>query len=133
MPKRFDMNTVKQKTDKKKKDDSPNMLSDILSGRFLSGEKAVESLPFILFLTLLGILYIGNGYYAEKTVRDLYKANTAIKELRSEYITNKSELEIIKQQSHVAIEIQELGLKEPLSPPKKIVVEKDLKEPFKDE
>ena len=127
------MNSVKQKTEKKKKEDSQNMLSDILSGRFLSGEKAVESLPFILFLTLLGIVYIANGYYAEKTVRELYKANATIKELRSEYITNKSELEIVKQQSHVALEIQELGLKEPLTPPKKIVVEEDLKKPFLNE
>ena len=97
-------------------------ISSFLSGNFLSHEKIVQNIPFVLFLTLIAILYIANGYYAEKTVKELYKTTNEIKELRSEYISNKSDLELIKQQSHVAFAIKELELKESLSPPNKIVI-----------
>ena len=97
-----------------------------LTGKFLSHEKIVQNIPFILFLTLIAILYIANGYYAEKTVKQLYRTNNEIKELRSEYISNKSDLELIKQQSHVAYTIKVLELKESLTPPTKIIIKKEV-------
>ena len=100
-------------------------ISTFLSGNFLSHEKMVEKIPFVLFLTFIAILYIANGYYAEKTVKQLYRTTNEIKELRSEYISNKSDLELIKQQSHVAFAIKELELKESLSPPNKIIIKKE--------
>ena len=103
------------------------MIMSILTGSFLSHEKIVQNLPYIFFLTFLGILYIANGYYAEKTVKQLYRTNNEIKELRSEYISNKSDLELKKQQSHVALAIKELELKESLTPPSKIIISKKKK------
>ena len=100
-------------------------MMSVLTGNFLSHEKIAQNLPFIFFLTFIGILYIANGYYAEKTVKQLYRINNEIKELRSEYISNKSDLELIKQQSHVAFSIKELGLKESLTPPSKIIITKN--------
>ena len=47
----------------------------------------------------------------EKTVKQLNRTTNEIKELRSEYISNKSDLELIKQQSHVAFSIKSLDLK----------------------
>ena len=103
------------------------IISSVLTGSFLSHEKIVKSLPFVFFLTFLAILYIANGYYAEKTVKQLYRNTNEIKELRSEYISNKSDLELIKQQSHVAFSIQSLELKESLTPPSKIIISEDKK------
>ena len=100
------------------------MVMSFLTGNFLSHEKIVQNLPFVFFLTFLGILYIANGYYAEKTVKRLYRTSNEIKELRSEYISNKSDLELIKQQSHVALSIKSLELKESLTPPSKIIIPK---------
>ena len=97
-------------------------IKNILTGDIISKDKLLNSMPFILFLTFLGILYIANGYWAEKTIKDLYRTNKEVKELRSEYITIKSELEIMKQQSQIASIIEDLGLKESTSPPKKIVI-----------
>lgn len=94
----------------------------LLTGSFLSKELVVESLPFIFFLTFLGICYIANGYQAEKVIRQLYKTNNSLKELRSEYITTKSDLMIISKQSQVATSTADMGLKELTSPPKKIVL-----------
>ena len=94
----------------------------ILTGSFLSKENVVGVLPFIFFLTFLGICYIANGYQTQKVVIGLDKTNKSLKELRSEYITTKSELMIISKQSEVAAATAEMGLKELTSPPKKIVL-----------
>jgi len=96
----------------------------VLSGSFLSRERAVRVLPYLFFITFLGICYIANGYQTEKLVRKLYKTTNKVKELRSEYITTKSELMYISKQSQVARATEELGLKELVRPPKKIVISK---------
>ena len=105
----------------------------LLTGSFLSREKVVESLPFIFFLTFLGICYIANGYQTQKVVIQLHKTNHALKELRSEYITTKSDLMIISRQSKVAEATAEMGLKELTSPPKKIVITTEEKEALIDD
>lgn len=99
-------------------------LSSIFSGSFLSKDNVISYLPYTFFLTFLGILYIANGYYAEETVRGLYKTTSELKELRSEYITIKSDLNYQSKQSQVAFATQNLGIKESVVPPSKIVVSK---------
>lgn len=96
---------------------------NIFSGNFLSRDNVMHQLPFILFLTLIGLGYIANGYYAEKSVREISRINSHLKELKSEYITTKSELMFMSNQSEVARAAAPLGLKESTVPPKKIVVE----------
>jgi hypothetical protein len=108
-----------------KEEKSQGVFMSILSGNFLSNEKIVQRVPYVLFLTFLCIFYIANGYYAEKTVKELFRTTNEIKELRSEYISTKSDLELIKQQSHVAFSIKSLELKESLTPPSKIIIPKD--------
>jgi len=117
---------IKDKIDKQDTKSQNGYISAVLTGKFLSHEKIVQNIPFILFLTLIAILYIANGYYAEKTVKQLYKTTNEIKELRSEYISNKTDLELIKQQSHVAYTIKVLELKESLTPPSKIIIKKEV-------
>ena len=114
------------KTEKVEK--SASGFKSILSGKFLSKEKVTESLPFLFFLFFLGICYIANGYQAEKVIRKLYKTNNELKELRSEYITTKSDLMYISKQSQVAKATEEIGLRELTSPPKKIVLTESEKE-----
>lgn len=99
-------------------------LVDVLSGNFLEQEQVVKHLPFMLFLVFLGLVYIGNGYMAEGSVRKINKSKSQLKELRSEYITTKSDLMYTTKQSELAgiIEERGLGLKESIVPPKKIVV-----------
>ena len=46
-------------------------------------------IPFILFLALIAILYIANGYYADDKIREVNKVSNQLKELRSEYISTK--------------------------------------------
>lgn len=98
-------------------------LVNLFSGNFLSKENVIASLPFILFLMVLGIFYIANGYYTERMVRSIYKVGNEVKELRSEYITIKSELNYKSKQSQVAQATNELGIYESTVPPTKIVVD----------
>lgn len=118
------MNRFKQGEEGKKKSSEKQLsgVKSLLSGNFLSKDQLVNALPYLFFLTFLGICYIANGYQAERLIRRLYKTNNEIKELRSEYITTKSELMYVSKQSQVAKATHALGLRELTSPPKKIVL-----------
>lgn len=122
------MNTFKEEEKPKEKKEAGSVsksLASVFSGNFLSNDNVVRSLPFIFFLTFLGILYIANGYYAQNTVRDLYKVGNELKVLRSEYITLKSDLNYNSKQSQVAQATAPYGIIESITPPTKIVVTKE--------
>jgi Bacteriodetes cell division protein (FtsL-like) len=79
-------------------------------------------MPFIFFLMALSLAYIANSYVAERTIRDIDKTSKDIKELRSEYISVKSDLMFKSRQSQVAKEVLPLGVKHLIVPPKKIIL-----------
>lgn len=98
-------------------------LSKIFGGSFLSDDRAVQHVPFIMFLGLIAILYIANGYYADDKIREVNKISNQIKELRTEYISSKSDLMFVSKQSEVAKAVEPLGLKEPVVAPMKIEID----------
>lgn len=102
-----------------------NPISMVLSGQLLTQDAVVKNLPYLLFLAFIGIIYIANGYMAESSVRKINKTQQEIKELRSEQISIKSELNntIIESELIKIIAQRNMGLKESMDPPKKIVVE----------
>jgi hypothetical protein len=102
----------------------PKALINVLNGSFLTREHVLGNMPFILFCAGLMILHIAYGYQTERIVRDLDRTGSELKELRSAYITVRSQLERTEQQSQVAAEIGALGLRESRVPPVKITVEK---------
>jgi hypothetical protein len=98
----------------------------ILDGSLLAGFALSKHLPFILFLVFLAIVYIGNRLNAEKLVRRLIVAQEEVKNLRAEEITTASELMNDSKPSTLEEMVLKrgLGLKQPESPPYKIVVKK---------
>lgn len=98
-------------------------LSKIFGGAFLSDDRTIQHIPFILFLALIAILYIANGYYADDKIREVNRISNQIKELRTEYISSKSDLMFISKQSQVAAAVDTLGLKEPVVAPMKIEID----------
>ncbi len=84
----------------------------------------VQYVPRILFVMLLGLFYIGNTHYTEKTVRRINAIQAEVEDLRADYTTLKAELMFASKQSEVARKVKSLGLKESLQPPYKIQVEK---------
>lgn len=82
-----------------------------------------QHLPKILFVVALGLFYIGNTHYTEKTIRKIDRMRVDVEDLRADYTTLKSNLMFTSKQSEVARKVKPLGLKESLTPPYKIVIE----------
>ncbi len=86
----------------------------------LSHRWIMKNIYFILFLAAMGVVYIYNGHYAEKTVRDINRANRELKELQYEYKTLRSEVMLRSKQSELARAVEPSGLKELTAPPQVI-------------
>ena len=80
--------------------------------RLLNYQSIVKQIPFFLFLTALAVVYIYNGHYADKTIRNINKTAKEVKELQYEYKTVKSEVMFRSQQSELVKAVEPLGLKE---------------------
>ena len=85
--------------------------------RIFSYKWIVKNLPFFLFLSALAVVYIYNGHYADKTIRNINKVQNDLKELQFEYKTLKSEVMFRSKQSELAKAVAPLGLKELVVPP----------------
>lgn len=105
---------------KRKKGVLAKALSSVFSGTFLTNESTLKHVPFLLFLAFIAILYIANGYQADDKIREVNKITNELKELRSEYISTKSDLMFVSKQSEVAKAAEPMGIKEPIVPPMKI-------------
>jgi hypothetical protein len=99
-------------------------LKGIIDGSILTLKPFVKQVPFILFLVLLSMIYIGNRYHAERVFRNLTNLKNEVRDLRAEQITTASELMNLSKPSKVQdlIDQKGLGLKEATKPPFKIVV-----------
>jgi hypothetical protein len=84
----------------------------------------VQYLPKVLFVMLLLMIYIGNTHYGERTTREINKAQSEVEDLRADYTTLKADVMFSSKQSEVARRTREMGLRESLKPPFKIVVDK---------
>lgn len=82
----------------------------------------VQYLPKILFVIFLGLLYISNTHYADKTTRTIDKAQSEVEDLRADFTTLKADVMFASKQSEVARRVKSMGLEESLSPPFKIAV-----------
>ena len=83
----------------------------------------IQYLPKILFVLALGLIYISNTHYSEKTVRKINSIQAEVEDLRADYTTLKADLMYASKQSEVARKVEALELKESLTPPFKIEVE----------
>ncbi len=82
----------------------------------------VQNMPYILFLSVLALIYIANSHLAEKKIRRINQLSKEIKELKWEYINVKSELMFRSKMSEVSKSVEPLGLKTLSSPPQKILL-----------
>ncbi len=85
--------------------------------RLLNYQSLVKQVPFFLFLALLAVLYIYNGHYAEKTIRNINSTARQVKELQYEYISLKGEVLFRSRQSELVKAVEPMGLKELASAP----------------
>ena len=76
----------------------------------------VKNIPFFLFISVLAVLYIYNGHYADKLVRKISASEKNIKELQYEFKSVQSELIFRSKASELVKVVEPLGLKELTSP-----------------
>ncbi len=98
------------------------IFKNMATGKFLATESTIKSVPFFLFLATIGMLYIGNNFYTERTIRKSNHLKKELKELRFEYIATKSQYSDSTKQSKVARRLAEMGIQEAVRPPEKIFV-----------
>lgn len=99
-------------------------LKELLDGSVLTTNLVTKQLPFLVFLTFLAIVYIGNRYNAEKVVRQTVFLQKRIKELKAESVSISAKLMDISKQSEVSKLISERGLDliESVEPPKRLII-----------
>lgn len=85
--------------------------------RLLNYRWIIRNFPFFLFLSALAVVYIYNGHYADKTVRDINTVKKELDELNYEYKTLKSEVMFRSKQSELSAAVASYGLKELTAPP----------------
>lgn len=83
----------------------------------------VKYLPKIVFTVLLGVLYVWNNHYAERSVRQIDKLEDEVEDLRADVTTLEANYMYSSKQSEVAKKVKALGLEESMEPPAKIIVE----------
>ena len=95
----------------------------MLAGKMLVDQGLKRNIKFIVFLMVIGIVYIANGYHMEKLYMEKVALEKEVDELRFESITTASELMRLSVQSEVEKRIREAGLDLVQSrvPPVKIV------------
>lgn len=112
------------KNDKNTKAKKSNLLKEILDGSILTKDSVVKQLPFILFLVILALIYISNGFHDERISRQIVTLQKEIDNLKAKSISISSELNKLSDRSQMQKLIREnqIRLQEPNEPPKKIIV-----------
>jgi hypothetical protein len=116
------MTETKKPIDKKAQ--NADFWKELISGRMVTEKIILKNLGYLIFLTILGALYIGNRFHEERLIRKTTQLQKEVRDLRSEALSTSSALTSISKQSEVSKLVKErgLGLEELREPPFKIVV-----------
>lgn len=106
----------------KKQPETDNFFRKFFVEGVVSKEAATQMLPFLIFISVLCMLYIGNSHMAVSNIRNIDKLNKEVKELSWEYKSLKADLMFKSKLTEVAKKVDTLGIKELTEPPKKIVI-----------
>lgn len=117
----------KENSDKKAgKVKSGSFMKEILSGTMVTEKIILKNLWYVLLITFLTAVYIGNRFHAEKVTRELTKVQREVRDLRSESLSTSADLMYLSRQSVVYNLIKERGLTlvELKTPPYKVIVDR---------
>ena len=101
-----------------------NGVYSLLKARFLINDDALKNWRFIVFIILLAILMIANTQRFEQKVFKIAELTNQVKELRSEFVDKRSELQKLKMESTVSQKMIEKEIFPSTVPPVKIKVKK---------
>ncbi len=102
-------------------------LLNILKGTFLISGDAPKNWLFIIFTSFLATVMIGSSHSADKKVHQIAALNEEVKELRSEFVDVRSDMQQLKLESTVMHNVEAKGLYPSEVPPKQIKVKSQIK------
>lgn len=112
---------------KSEKESSGKKLQNITSrlglGIKVDNQAAFQYMPFILFLTVLGIIYIANTFRAEKLNHRINNLEKEVELLRVDYRTLKYDFINVSKRTQITEKVKKLGLVPSNEPPIVIEVE----------
>jgi cell division protein FtsL len=112
--------------EKKKKVKTGSFVKELLSGSMVTDKIILKNLWYIILVTFLAAVYIGNRFHAERITRETAKIQREVKELRSESLSISADLMYLSRQSEVIklVKSRGLNLEELKTPPYKLLVDK---------
>ena len=99
-----------------------------LGGKFLVREEISKQFPFMVYVTVLLMAIITNTYIAEERTRELAKTSKRLNDLQVEYVQLKSDIMEASKQSVLVKRLTGTGLKEAVTPLKRIEIERPEKQ-----
>ena len=101
------------------------LLASLTRQRFdfgLGNKTAIQYVPFFAFLTILGVLYIGNNYSYERLMSKISAEEKEVEALRVDYSAIKYDYIKASQPTEISKRVKGLGLVENKDPFVKIKV-----------
>jgi hypothetical protein len=95
---------------------------DILKGKFLVSGDAPKNWLFLIFASFLAAVMISSSHSADRKVHKIAALNEEVRELRSEFVDARSDVQRLKLESTITSTVEEKGLYPSETPPKKIKV-----------
>ncbi len=96
-------------------------IDKLLNLDFILNKKfSTNYIPYLLFTTFIGVIYIANTHYSEKNQKKIIQLEKEVGNLRTEYITIKADYMSASKQSEVVKKAIKIGLKEPTKAPYQI-------------
>ena len=97
-------------------------LLNILRGKFLVSGGAPKNWMFIIYVSFLATVMIASSHSADGKVHRIAALDEEVKELRSEFVDMRSDMQELKLESTVMGIVEKEGLFPSETPPKKIKV-----------
>ncbi|MFO7873770.1 MAG: FtsL-like putative cell division protein [Bacteroidales bacterium] len=92
-------------------------VGDLLDGSMLTRNTTSSVMPFILYLSVLGLFLIFNAYHVEKKIREVEQLREEMTEWRIRYIQTKSAYMYMTSQSEITETLKARGFISPDEPP----------------
>jgi cell division protein FtsL len=101
-------------------------MKELLSGSMVTEKIILKNLWYVMLVTFLASVYIGNRFHAERITREATRIQREVKELRAESLSISADLMYLSRQSEVVklVKSRGLNLEELKTPPYKLLVDR---------
>lgn len=114
-----------KQAEKKRSKVDVRLITQIVNGDILTKDQIVNHIPFIGYLSLIIVLYIGYGYHTQNVANRIATVEREIGELNSEEVTLSTDFNRLTRRLEIETLVKDRGLHESVDPPKKIQVNKE--------